>query len=369
MTRARVLTPPGRGAIAVLVLEGPEATRSVDARFHAANGKPLADQPLNAIRFGRWNDDRGEEVIVVRRDEQAIEIHCHGGSAASAAILQALRKQGVAATDNGGTKEDRSAPASPARFAREAWAALQRAPTERVAAVLLDQAHGALDRAVSEIASAIDSGDLSDAVERVDALLAWRALGERLLQPTRVVLAGPPNVGKSSLINALVGFERAIVYDQPGTTRDVVTATTAVRGWPVCLADTAGLRDSPDPIEAAGVALARKTLAEADVVVLVHEAGSADSDRFEAPEHAIAIRVAGKSDLAAPAELDAIATSAVTGQGLDELIEAIADAIASNEPNAAEAIPFDPAHFRSLSEARRALAGGDSAAARGALEA
>ena len=81
--------------------------------------------------------------------------------------------------------------------------------------------------------------------------------GRHLLTPFDVVLAGPANVGKSSLINALVGYNRAIVYDAPGTTRDVITAETAIDGWPVTLSDTAGLRDSDDPLEMAGVQTAQ----------------------------------------------------------------------------------------------------------------
>ena len=88
----------------------------------------------------------------------------------------------------------------------------------------------------------------------------------------RVVIAGPPNVGKSSLINAMAGYERAIVSPLPGTTRDVVTLTTAIDGWPVQLADTAGLRASDDELESAGVKLAGAALAAADLVILVCDA-------------------------------------------------------------------------------------------------
>ncbi len=96
---------------------------------------------------------------------------------------------------------------------------------------------------------------LPSPVAHLDAVLRWTDLGTHLATPWRVVLAGAPNVGKSSLINALLGYGRAIVFDQPGTTRDVVTADAAIEGWPITLADTAGLHDASDATESAGIAL------------------------------------------------------------------------------------------------------------------
>ena len=89
------------------------------------------------------------------------------------------------------------------------------------------------------------AADLQAAAARIREWLAWEDFGLHLTRPWNVVLAGRPNVGKSSLINALLGYTRSIVFDQPGTTRDVVTAATAIDGWPIELSDTAGLRESP----------------------------------------------------------------------------------------------------------------------------
>src|SRR4029453_3197945 len=100
----------------------------------------------------------------------------------------------------------------------------------------------ALGGAVRQVVAEITREDWSDAVELLGAVLEFAELGQHLTAPWRVVLAGPPNVGKSSLINALAGYQRTIVSHVPGTTRDVVTTTTAIDGWPVELADTAGLR-------------------------------------------------------------------------------------------------------------------------------
>src|SRR5262249_42285045 len=113
---------------------------------------------------------------------------------------------------------------------------------------------------------------MGPAEELIGQLLNRAPLGAHLTQPWRVVIAGPPNVGKSSLINAILGYERAIVFDQPGTTRDVVTAATALDGWPVELADTAGLPAGVDPLDRAGIERETAQADEADCLLLVFDA-------------------------------------------------------------------------------------------------
>ena len=105
-------------------------------------------------------------------------------------------------------------------------------------------------------------------------LARYAPLGRRLTAPWRVVVAGPPNVGKSSLVNALAGYQRSIVAPTPGTTRDVVTTRLAIDGWPVELADTAGVREATDALETQGVRLAREATAAADLCLWVLDASA-----------------------------------------------------------------------------------------------
>jgi tRNA modification GTPase len=174
------------------------------------------------------------------------------------------------------------------------------------------------------------------------ALIDTWPLGNHLVNPWKVVLAGPPNVGKSSLINALVGFQRSIVFDQPGTTRDVVSVQTAMDGWPIELSDTAGIRSATDAIEAEGVERAQAQLASADLVILVTDPDQA-ADRLEdllLPDVTKVIRVWNKSDLHAAPSGEFLATSTLEQTGVAELLEAIVGRLVSKVPAAGDAVVF-----------------------------
>ncbi|TWT48841.1 GTPase [Botrimarina hoheduenensis] len=369
LTTARLVTAAGRSAVAVVRVEGPEAIATIDRCFCPAGNGNLASDTLDRIRFGVWRST-GEEVVAVRVGHAAAEIHCHGGVAAPAAVLHALAELGVADR----MVEDTPAPSRSAEA--DALRALREAPTQRVAGVLLDQASGAFRDAIRTINEQLALEDVGGAQRRVQQLLSHRRLAERLLTPWRVTLAGPPNVGKSSLINLLVGYQRAIVFDRPGTTRDVVTATTAIDGWPVMLADTAGLRASDDPLEQAGVTLAEEEIAAADVVVLVRDAREAIDKEIlgQVAKGVPVIRVANKCDLAPAAKLapEEISTAAVQSFGVEALLhaigEALADARGAAAPQPGEAVPLGAWRFESLTRIERAIATGDlQSAAKGLL--
>jgi tRNA modification GTPase len=184
-----------------------------------------------------------------------------------------------------------------------------------------------------------------------------------LTEPFRVVLAGQPNVGKSSLINAILGYQRAIVTAQAGTTRDVVTATTAIEGWPVVLSDTAGLRDQADELEMAGMTLAVSELADADVAVLVFDGSAAwtaaDDELCAAWPDAVIVH--NKCDLpAADGNRSAgLQTSATCGIGLAELQTEIAARLVSEVPAPRAGVPFSDAQIEQLQTAKEAILADD----------
>lgn len=354
------LTPTGRGAVASLLVEGPAVAELVGAIVHPATGRPLGDQPYEKIVFGRSQSRSGsEEVVVCRRDTNRVEIHCHGGSAAAAAIVAGLTEHGC--DEISWQQWVRESNIDPILAA--ARIALAAAETERTAAILWDQHAGALRSALDLVSADLVGGNETTALERVDALLEWSAVGCHLTMPWKVVLAGRPNVGKSSLINALLGYPRAIVHDAPGTTRDVVAAATAIDGWPIELADTAGLHASTEPVEAAGIRLAEDRLAIADLVLLVFDASSAWSDADEALvlRWPPAMRVFNKSDLvdaeaAAGLRHGGIAVSATMGAGRDDLRHAIAARLVPKSPPVGQAMPFTAGQVAWLREIRTALA-------------
>src|SRR5262249_14674505 len=157
----------------------------------------------------------------------------------------------------------------------------------------------------------------------LEAVLGRSRQGSLLRSGIQVVLAGRPNVGKSSLLNRLAGEERAIVTAQPGTTRDALRELVQIEGVPVLLVDTAGLRESPDEVERLGMARTRAEMERADVVLVVLEAGRMEVPEGDLPAGAEQIRVINKVDLLpalqAGAFPEGVRVSAKTGAGLDAL--------------------------------------------------
>lgn len=334
-TIAACLTPAGRGAIATIGVRGPAALAAVEQHFAPHQPRPLRDYPVNRIVFGRWTSRWGEEELVVcRTAEDTVEIHCHGGTAATSAILAALASHGCLEV----SADEWIECSQPPSAARQALLALPDARTERTAAILLDQARGALDRAVANVRDELRAGRLEAARSNLARLAQLSRLGRHLTTPFRVAIVGRPNVGKSSLINALLGYERSIVFDQPGTTRDVVTATTAFDGWPVELRDTAGLRAAGDAIEAEGIARAEAEMRQAEAVVWVRDATSPDHDPSPAEEARVIIAW-NKCDLAA-APAGALSISARTGAGLDRLQQEVLARLCPHSPAPGEGVPF-----------------------------
>jgi len=364
VTRVAVLTARGRGAIAVVRVWGERAVAIADSVFRPFRGSRLSNAPVGRLRLGRIGRGQGDEVlaVVMAGHPQEVEVQCHGGPAAIELVVEALVEAGAERSTPDRWVQDRSE--TPIRAA--ALSDLVRAPTFRAASLLLDQSTGALERELGGCLDSIRSGEDRSAAEVLTTLADRGKVGTRLLEGWKVVLCGRPNVGKSRLLNALAGYTRAIVSPSPGTTRDVVSVRTALDGWPVELADTAGLRQTDDEIENLGIELAGRWIASADLVIAVLDRSTSlkPSDRavLELRGRRVLL-VANKSDL--PAAWDAAAIpgvgrgaipiSAERGDGLDRLIEAIVGQLVPSPPQPGEGVPFRSDQLQVIEQVSEAL--------------
>jgi len=295
-------TAPGEAAIAVARLSGPQAV-PLAARHFRGSGT-LQDSTSHTIRFGRFVDGEGDAVDTVLvsifraphsyTGEDVVEISSHGGAVIPDAILRSLIASGARPARPGEFTERAFRNGKLDLAQAEAVATMVRARSESAARAASATLGGALSRRVerldrdlvallAEVEARIDfpadAGEPFDGPELArrcgaiaEAVEEWRAgiPGARRREGgVSVVLAGPPNVGKSSLLNALVGYERAIVSEIPGTTRDTVEASVWIEGVEVRLTDTAGLRESRDPVERLGIERAASALERTDLAVVV----------------------------------------------------------------------------------------------------
>ena len=370
--------PPA--AVAVVRVSGPRA----DAALAALAGALPEPRTAKLARLRRHGEVLDSALIMrfpapaSATGEDVAELHLHGGRAVVAAVLAAL-----AALDG-------LRPADPGEFTRRAFengridlaeaeglADLLEAETESQRRAALALAGGALSRQVdawrgrllglaAELEAALDFSDEDDVTPlpadfsaRVaklrEELSSWleQPPAERLRDGVRVVIAGPPNAGKSSLLNALAERDAAIVAPTPGTTRDVIEAPVSLGGTPFLLIDTAGLRESGGPIEAIGVARARTSAAAADILIWL---GAVD----EAPRGALVIHA--KADLGAPCGRNDLSVSVMTGEGLDALRRMLIQRSVALLPAEGE-VALNARHRESLQHAAEELreceAGGD----------
>jgi len=275
------LTAEGRGAIAVLELRGPGALQ----RIRELSGRRLAPGCLAIVRL-RGAEGAIDEALVRAESEDAVEVHVHG----SPATVRALARE-IGAED-----ADRSARSLEQRAAL----ALACAPCEAAARTLLDQSEGALRSAIERALAASEAESRAIAAQ----LLERGRVLNRLMHPALVVLLGPPNAGKSTLFNTLLGTERALVTDQAGTTRDVVSERAHLGAYPVELVDGPGERPAAvgeEPaarLEREGARLARELAERADLVLWLDPAPNAVG--APASWTSRAVRVRSRSDLDPP---------------------------------------------------------------------
>ena len=395
-----VLTPPGRGGIAVIRCIGPAAAAAVAQSFRSAKASspdrkltvspasPASASPSVSARelppagvlvYGHIIDAEGrplDEVILHHAGAEAFEINCHGGVAAVKAACERLESLGLEAVDADRLLELEGA----TPIVRDARRMLREATTPWAARLVLDQLNGALGEALRGICDALAAGRSAEAVAAIDRLLErWRTAGRFVADPPRLVIAGRPNSGKSTLFNRLVGAERALTSPAPGTTRDYVEAAAALDGVPVVLVDTAGLRQAEGALERDGVARAEREAARASIVVYVIDAGAGPTPGDVATLRLLGDRAVAVMNKVGAAETicdvkasagragevsAAIPISALTGDGVDGLRAALLGRLGYRAAAPGEAVPFTAGQAEALGQARDVLAGGNAGEAR-----
>jgi tRNA modification GTPase len=366
-TIVAIATPPGRGGIGVIRISGFDAA-TIATRLIGR------DQPLTPrhATFARRADDH---VVVTLFEaphsytgEHVVEIAAHGSPVVLNGIVRAAIDAGARLAEPGEFTLRAFLNNKIDLVQAEAVADLVDAVTPLQARAAFDQLEGTLTQTIGEIErelfdviakleASLDFPDegyhfvapkeartsLAAIIGRLDALLAQAARGRLIREGAQVVIAGAPNVGKSSLFNALLNTNRAIVTAMPGTTRDLLTERADIGGLPLSLIDTAGVRETTDVVEREGVARSRNTLRVADLVLVMldrsRRLSEEDRDVLSSTANQRRVIVLNKSDLP-PADAvahvsapdAAVEISATTGAGIDRLIEAIAATLNASEP-------------------------------------
>ena len=368
------------GGVGIIRLSGPDAIAITTRHFDG-----LPDSPKSRHAYhGWWRDHRGQaldEGLVLLMPgpasftgEDVAEVHLHGGALNLRRALEVCT--------SGGAR-----PADPGEFSRRAFlnGRIDLTRAEAIADLIAARTDQALDTARSHLGGAlaerclearnevldlraklevtidfvdedvpvIDPAELVADARKISSALSALAdtfkRGQLWQQGARVALTGPPNAGKSSLFNALCGQDRAIVTATAGTTRDTLEATVDLHGVPVVLVDTAGLRETNDPIEAEGIARAQRAAELADLTVVL-----VDDDTDQCPNHGNLI-VASKADLRSNIPQWALPVSALTGDGIDALERAIVDRLGGRTEGGGQLVITRTRHHAALRQASRCL--------------
>lgn len=372
-TIAAISTALGEGAIAIVRVSGDDAIEKVDRIF---KGKDLTQVSSHTIHYGHIVDLDTNQVIeevmvsIMRAPrtftrENIVEINCHGGLVSVNKVLQLILAQGVRLAEPGEFTKRAFLNGRIDLSQAEAVMDLIRAKTDRAMNVAINQMEGRLSKLIGHLRQEIletlahievniDYPEYDDVEEMTHNILIEKAThvraeiakiletskqGKILREGISTAIIGRPNVGKSSLLNSLVQEKKAIVTDIAGTTRDVIEEYVNVRGVPLKLIDTAGIRETEDIVERIGVERSKEMMSQADLVLIVVNYSEAltneDEDLFRAVQGKDFIVIVNKTDL--PQEIDmervtdlavgnrVITTSLIEEQGIDELEKAIAD--------------------------------------------
>ena len=374
-TIAAISTPMGEGAIAIVRLSGDEAITIADKIFKSPNGKRLTEVATHTIHYGHLIDPKTDEIVeevmlsLMRGPktftrEDVIDINCHGGLVSVNRVLQLVLRSGARLAEPGEFTKRAFLNGRIDLSQAEAVMDLIRAKTDRAMNVALGQMDGKLSRLINSLRQAlletlaqvevnIDYPEYDDVEEmtvpillekctwvrdEIIKLLQTSSQGKILREGLSTVILGRPNVGKSSLLNSLVHENKAIVTDIAGTTRDIIEEYVNVRGVPLRLVDTAGIRETEDIVERIGVERSREALKGADLILLVlnygEELSPEDERLFETIQAMDFIVVVNKTDIPQKINLDrvhelagnhrVVTTSLLKEEGVIELEEAIA---------------------------------------------
>ena len=366
-TIAAMATAPGAAGIAVVRVSGPDALEIADKVLRCPGPPPSARDGGRFVRGFVHTAERDidEVIILIYRAphsytrEDVVEIQGHGGRTAAARVLRAVTDAGARSAEPGEFTRRAFLNGRIDLIQAEAVADLVSARSDRAASAAMEQLEGSLSDLLQKSYDSIvemgsdceasldfDEDEVPDGLieevrrrvgsvtELADRLLETWHEGHLLREGARVVIAGSPNVGKSTLLNALLGRDRAIVTPTPGTTRDTIEEEITIHGIPVRLVDTAGLRDSACDVERAGVARAQASVEQADLVLYLIDATEGqtpDTCGWVGIGPGRAILVVNKIDLApdplsgTDPECAHVCCSAERGDGIDELREAIFD--------------------------------------------
>jgi tRNA modification GTPase len=403
-TIAAIATAAVPSAIGILRLSGPDAIAIVDRVFTPLKGGPMADRPDRKLVYGALRDGQGRDIdqclATLSRGpgsytgEDTAEIQCHGSPAALALGLEALFHAGARQAKAGeftrraflnGRMDLTRVEAVADLIHAESQGAVYQAAGQLAGALAgaIDQIYDGLTDLMAHFHAVLDYPDedidpfeaaeishaLGEAAQRLDRLTATYRRGRALVEGVPCAIVGRPNAGKSTLFNALVGYDRAIVTPIPGTTRDTVEEKVTLGDTLLRLIDTAGLRDSEDQVEQLGVERSRAALERAELtLVLIDGSRPWEEEDLEllnsASAHGPAVLVYTKADLPStrmaypplPEGVPLVCLSAATGQGLDELERAIAGLFPADTGVRAGAL---------LTNARQAEAAGRARAAVG----
>ena len=369
-TIAAIATPPGAGGIGIVRLSGPRAVAIAELLF--SPGRTAASAESHRLRHGHIVDATGEPIdealLVVMlaphsySGEDVVELQCHGSPVVLRLVLERCLEGGARLAEPGEFTKRAFLNGRIDLVQSEAVAELITARTEAAARAGMRHLSGRLSTALAELRAALveikaraevmidfseEETDVSPdlllagvetARARVDGLLQSFGTGRLLRNGIHLTLVGRPNVGKSSLLNALLGRDRAIVTPVPGTTRDVIAESVDIQGIPVVVADTAGIRAGGDMIESLGIERTRREAAAADAVLVVLDRseplGPDDLSVLAEARPTAVLVVVNKSDLPAAwqppctkavAALPWVEVSAATGAGVDRLRQAIVD--------------------------------------------